>query len=67
VEASSPLGQDISGCRQLQTTEEAHHEQIVVRQFALANNAILAGNNQALNNTNTENNSEINREVEENK
>ena len=43
VEASFSLGRDISRWRQSKTTGEAFHKNVVLRQYARANNGILAG------------------------
>jgi len=67
VEASCSLGQDIIGWRQSKTTGDTFEETVVVRQFAWANNGILAGNYTALDSTETENDLELNIEVEERK
>jgi len=55
VEASFALGQDAIGWRQWKSTGETLREKEVVRQFALAINGILAGENPVLDMTNTEN------------
>jgi len=67
VEASFSLGQDVIGWRQSKTTGEPLHKKVVVRQFARANNGILAGTDPELDTTNTENNSEMKKEAEERK
>jgi len=43
VEASFSLGRDVIGWRQSKTTGETICENVIVRQFARANNGILAG------------------------
>jgi hypothetical protein len=43
------------------------HEKVIVRQFAQTNNRILVGTDPELNTMNTENNSEMKKEVEETK
>jgi len=43
VEASFSLGRDVIGWRQSKTTGETLRTKVVVRQFAQANNGILAG------------------------
>jgi len=58
VDGSFSLGQDVIGWRQSITTALTLHAK-VVRQFARANNGILAGSDPALNTTNTEYDSEI--------
>jgi len=65
VEASFSLGGDVIGWRQWKTTGETLCEKVMVRQFAPANNGILAGTDLELDTTNTETNSEMEKEVEE--
>jgi len=65
VEASFSLGRDVIGWRQSKTTGETLREKVVVRQFARANDGILAGTDPELDTTNTENDSEIKKEAEE--
>jgi len=67
VEASFSLGQDVIGWRQSKTTGETRREKLVVRQFARANNGILAGTDPELDTMNTENDSEMKKEAEERK
>jgi len=67
VEASVSLGQDVSGWRQSKTTGETLREKAVVRQFARANNGILAGTDPELDTTNTEKNLEMKKDLEESK
>jgi hypothetical protein len=67
VEPSFSLGQDVFAWRQSETTVATLREKVVVWQFARANNRILAGTDPELDNTNTENNLEMNKEVEERK
>jgi len=67
VEASFSLGRDVIGWRQSITTGETLCEKVIVRQFARANNGILAGTDPELDSTHTENDSEMNNEVEERK
>jgi len=64
VEARFSLGRDVFGWRQSKTTGETLHEKVVVRQFAWANNGILAGTDPELNTANTENDWEMNEEPE---
>jgi len=59
VEASFSLRRDVIGWRQSKTTGETLREKVVVRQFTRANNGILAGTDPELDNTNTENDSEM--------
>jgi hypothetical protein len=67
VEASFSLGRDVIGWRQSKTTGETLREKVVVRQFARANNGILAGTDPELETMNTENDSEMKKEAEEKK
>jgi len=67
VEASFSLGRDIIGWRQSKTTGETLREKVVVRQFARANNRILAGTDPELDNSNKENKSEIKKQADERK
>jgi len=53
VEASFSLGRDDIGWRQSITTGETLRETVIVRQFARANNGILAGTDPELNTANT--------------
>jgi len=59
VEASFSLGRDGIGWRQSKTTGETLCEKVLVRQFARANNVILAGTDPELDNANTESDSEM--------
>jgi len=65
VEASFSLGRSVIGWRQSKTTGKTLREKVVVRQFARANNGILAGTDPELDTTNTENDSELKKEAEE--
>jgi len=67
VEASFSLGRDVIGWRQSKTTGEILREKVVVRQFARANNGILAGTDPELDTMNTDNDSEIEKDAEERK
>jgi len=67
VEASFSLGRYVISWRQSKTTGETLNENFVVRQFARANNGILAGTDPELDTMNTENNSELKKEAEERK
>jgi len=67
VEASISLGRDVLGWRQAKTTGETVREKVVVREFAQANNGILAGTDPELDTTHTGNDSEMKKEVEERK
>jgi len=67
VEGSFSFGRNVIGRRQSKTTGEALCEQVIVKQFARANNGILEGDNPELDKTNTENDSEIKKEAEERK
>jgi hypothetical protein len=64
VEASGSLGRDVIGWRQSITTGESLRKTVVVRNFARANNRILADTDPELDNANTENNSEKKKDVE---
>jgi len=65
VEASFSLGGDVIGWRQSKTTGETIREKVVVRQFARANNGILAGTEPELDTMNTESDSDMMKEAEE--
>jgi len=67
VEASFSLGRDVIGWMQSKTTGKTLREKVVVRQFARANNRILAGTDQELDTPQTENDSEMKKEAEERK
>ena len=64
VEASFSFVSDVIRWRQSKTVGETLYEKVIGRLFAWANNGILAGDDPALNPTNTENDSEIMKEVE---
>jgi len=65
VEANFSLRRDVIGWRQWKTTGETLRKKVIVRQFAQANNAILAGTDQELDTTDTEHHSEMKKEAEE--
>jgi len=67
VEASFSLGRDVIGWRQSKTTGETLREKVIARQFARANNRLLAGTGPELDTMNTENDSEMEKEAEERK
>jgi len=67
VEASVSLGRDVIGWKQSKTTGETLRKKVVVRQFARANNGILAGTDPELDTMNTEDNSEMKKAAEERK
>jgi len=67
VEASFSLGRDVIGWRQSKTTGETHHEKVIVRQFARANNGSLAADDPQLDTTSTEIDMEMKREAEQRK
>jgi hypothetical protein len=67
VEASFSLARDVIGWRKSKATGETLCAKVIVRQFARANNEILAGSDPKLDTTNTENNSEMKKETEERK
>jgi hypothetical protein len=62
---SFSLCRDVIGWRQSETTGETLLENVVVQQFARAHNRILVGTDPELDNTNTENNLGMKKEVEE--
>ena len=65
VESSFSLGQDIISWRQSKTASATLQEKYLVRQFARANNGILAGDNTSSDTTDTENDVELKNEVDE--
>ena len=67
VEASGSLGRYVIGWRRSNPTGETVREILVVRQFARANNGILASAEQESDTMNTENDTEMKKEVEERK
>ena len=67
MEASSSLGRDVIGCRRIETKSETHREEVVIRQFARANNQILAGADQGLDTINPENESEMKKQSQDRK
>jgi len=67
VEASFSLGKVVIGWRQSKTTGETLRKKVVVRQFAQANNGILAGAVPLLDTTNTDNDLEMKKEADETK
>jgi len=67
MEASFSLGRDVISWTQSNTPGEALRENVAVRQFALANNGILAGTDPEFDTTNTEIDSEVKKEAEERK
>jgi len=67
VEASFSLRRDVIGWRLSITTGETLREKVIVRQFARANNGILAGTDRELDTPHTENDSEMKKDVEERK
>jgi hypothetical protein len=67
LEASFSPERDVIGWRQSKTAGKTLHNEVVVRQFALANNRIQAGADPELKTKNTENHSEIQKEAEERK
>jgi len=66
-EATASLGQGVIGWRQIEITGETLREEVVVRQFARANNGNLAGAAQELDTTNTENESEMKKHAQDRK
>jgi len=67
VKASFSIGWGDIGKRQSKTTARTLHERVIVSQFAEANDGIFAGNDAALDTTNTWNELEIKSKVEERK
>jgi hypothetical protein len=67
AESSFSLGRDDIGWRQSITTRDTLRAKVVVRQFAQANNVILAWGDPASDMTKTENDLEIKKEAEERK
>jgi len=67
VEASFSLVRDVIGWRQPKTTGETLCEKVVVRQFARANNGLLAGDNPVLDPSSTDNDMQMKRKAEEKK
>jgi len=67
VEASCSLWHDVIGWRKSNTTGEKLQETVVVKHFAPANNGMLAGDCTALDTTETENDLELKKAVEESK
>jgi hypothetical protein len=65
VEASFSHVRDVTRWRQSKTPGETLREKVVVRQFARANNGILAGTDTELDTTNSDNNSDMKKEAEE--
>jgi len=60
-----PLGRDTIGCRQSKTTGETLREKVVVKQYARANNGILAGDEPVLDRSESDNDLELKTEAEE--
>jgi len=67
VEASLSLGRDFIGWRQSKTTDKTLREMVVVRQYARANDGILAGDDPVLDRSETDNDLQLQREAEERK
>jgi len=67
VDASLSFGRDVIGWRQSKTTGKTLRKIVVVRQFPQANNGIVVSDNQVSDMTNTENDSEIKKQLEERK
>jgi len=65
VESSISLQHDVICRWQSETTGDTLREQVIVREFAAAKNGISAGNDSALDRTNTGNDSEMNKKAEE--
>ena len=67
VVASWSFGWDVIGWKQWNTTGKTLCQQVIVRQYASANNRILTADDPALHTTNTKNILELKREVEDRK
>ena len=67
VEASFTLGRDVIGWGQSNCTGKTLREKVVARQFARANDRMLAGDDPALDTLNTENDSKMKKVAEERK
>ena len=67
LEGSVSFGREVIGWRQSKPSGETLHEEVLLRQFAQANNGILAGDDPVLDSSSTDNNMEMKREVEEKK
>jgi len=67
VEASFSHGRDVISWRQSKTTGETLREEVVVTEFARANNRLLAADNPIFDPRSTDNDMEIRREAEEKK
>ena len=67
VEASFSLGRDVISWRQSKSTRGTLRGNVVVMQFARANDGILAGTDPELDNANTESDSAMKKEAEERK
>ena len=65
MEASFSLGRYVIGWRQSKTRAETLRGTVLVRQFARANNVIVAGTDPLLDATNKENDSEMKNEAED--
>jgi len=65
VQAGFSLVWDVIAWRQSKTTGETLREKVILRQFTQANNGILLGDDPVSDMTNTENDSEMNKEAEE--
>ena len=64
VEASFSLVRDVIRQRESKTAGETHHEKVEGRQFARANNGVLAGDDPVSDPSSTENDIEMNRDAE---
>jgi len=67
VDASFSVGRDVIGWRDSKTTGETLREKVVVRQYARANNGILAADDPVLDRSETDNDLELTREAEDRK
>jgi len=66
-ESTFSVGRDVISWRQSETTGETHREKVVLTQYAPANHGILAGADPELDTTNTDNDSEMEKEAKEKK
>jgi len=65
VEASYSLAGDVIGCKQSKTKGETLSDEVVVRQFARANNGFMAGDDAELDSTCADNDMEMKRVAEQ--
>jgi hypothetical protein len=65
VEARFSLWRDVIDWRQTKTRGESRHNNVVVTQFAQADNGLLAGNDPVLDTQNTDNDLEMKRKADQ--